>query len=277
MDWPYDDKAQIQDLDNSTDDVTLIPVLDFNSTTKPSLSSEYGLIVADGDTASDPYRVLAPLSPVGKWGATDAFKVRIALTSAESASRHPVDGCAPGMACAGEKGYAEVKLPNHVHRWFFPFPIWSCTTSIETTEEVAVSYYESSFRMAGLSVTESEGVEVALLGAPNAPETSSDSTYDEGREIFNLATNFASRFLYNTSPDLKTVTDDFKDTNNTIYTDWHIDSTLATSYNTFTHRDIALATTTITNTKAFLDANYSRLGQATAGAGISGNLRQYGS
>lgn len=255
LDWPHDDKAQIQDLDTSKDDVTLIPVLELKSTTKPSLTSEYGLVVQNGVTVSDPFRVLAPLSPVGDWGATDAFKTRFALTAAESASGIQLTDIRLGWLVQVKKDTQ--KLACHLTYIGGVFPTWSCSSSIDSNEEIAVAYYESSFRIAGLSVTESEDVDVALFGAPNSPETTSGSTNDEGREMFNLATNFAPRFLYNAQPTLQTITNDFSQSGNAIYTDWHISSTIATDRNTFAHRDLALATTTTTDTEQFLDSNYA--------------------
>ena len=56
------------------------------------------------------------------------------------------------------------------HRVFGNYGYWTNETSITTTNEVAASYYEPSIRVAGLSVTESEDVEVTLIGAPDAPK-----------------------------------------------------------------------------------------------------------
>ncbi|MCB0238698.1 MAG: hypothetical protein KDH08_08630, partial [Anaerolineae bacterium] len=73
LDWPSDDKGQIQDLNNSADDVTLFPMVQFNTTTPPSLTTEYGYLVS-GPDGSGVYQVMAPLTAVGANGAIDAFR-----------------------------------------------------------------------------------------------------------------------------------------------------------------------------------------------------------
>ncbi|MCB0238699.1 MAG: hypothetical protein KDH08_08635, partial [Anaerolineae bacterium] len=113
-----------------------------------------------------------------------------------------------------------------------------------------------SIRVAGLSVTESEDVEVALLGAPNAPETST-TTDDEGTVMSNLMAGLNSSYLYNVQPDLPTIVNRFSSASTPASETWGITPPLATTYNTYAHREQALATTTMTTTVDFLSANYS--------------------
>ncbi len=258
LDWPYDDKAQIKDLDHSKEDVKLIPMVEFKSCTRPSLIDQYGLVVADSTTSSDPdcseqYQVLAPLTAVGNYGAIDAFKTRVAWTPNETAAGVDLTDVRMGWL-------VQVKTDTQKIKWHYDYQRhrWVSKTTINSTDEVAVSYYESKFRLTGLKVTESEDVEVALFGAPNAPETTSSSTtHDEGREIFNLATNMIPRVLYYEDPDFQSLVSDFSHANNSIYSTWHISSTLAVDYKTYGHEDEALAATTMTETPNLLSNNYS--------------------
>ncbi|MBM4463815.1 MAG: VCBS repeat-containing protein, partial [Chloroflexi bacterium] len=48
-DWPYDDKGTMQDLDNSTDDLNLVPMLELTMNQAPEKSEvkDYGIVIAD--------------------------------------------------------------------------------------------------------------------------------------------------------------------------------------------------------------------------------------
>ena len=65
LDWPSDSLGQIQDLNDSTDDMQLFPVLEVQSQISPTLSQEYGINVTDlctsGSNTSTCYSMWVPL------------------------------------------------------------------------------------------------------------------------------------------------------------------------------------------------------------------------
>jgi hypothetical protein len=71
-DWPDDDKGQMQDLDGSSKDVTVTPMLVFETDTAldPTAVAEYGMFVDD-------LTVYVPLAPVKDLGNTVAFNGRM--------------------------------------------------------------------------------------------------------------------------------------------------------------------------------------------------------
>ncbi len=84
LDWPADSLGQIQDLNNSTDDMQLIPVLEVESQISPTLSLEYGISARNscttGSNTVNCYSLWVPLQTVESAGKIYAYAARIALT-----------------------------------------------------------------------------------------------------------------------------------------------------------------------------------------------------
>ncbi|MFN8485917.1 MAG: FG-GAP-like repeat-containing protein [Anaerolineae bacterium] len=245
LDWPYDNQAQIQDLDNSTDDIKLIPMLALTSTTRLSLAAQYGATVKP--SADGSFRYLVPLSPVESNGAVSAFEARLAFTPAESAT--------PLRLADARLGWlTQAKLDQQK---CVAYSGTTCATwGVDTTESVVVSYYEPSLRVTGMTVGESADVQVALFGAPSAPEVGGSGP-DEAREIFNLVSGMGMSYLAALQPDLSTVVKRFNDATTPVTETWGVAAPVKTAYSTYAHRDAALAATTMTTTQTFLGANYS--------------------
>ncbi|MCP4166216.1 MAG: hypothetical protein GY759_10025, partial [Chloroflexi bacterium] len=212
LDWPYDDQGQIQDLDDSTDDIKLIPVLTFNSSSSPALAHEYSLSVSQLDN-SDPnypdYSVWAPLQPVVETGNISAFSARLAFKSAEMdagidlydgkmiwTTQAALDSCVAGSVISAETGD----------------PVPDACADISTESSIIASYTEDWIRVTGLSVSEYKDVEVGLFGT-SAPATSSDAnTPDEDTTMFTLmSAGLTGSFLYYMNPDLDTMDTNFSD------------------------------------------------------------------
>ncbi|MCP4212937.1 MAG: hypothetical protein GY764_15875 [Halieaceae bacterium] len=274
LDWPYDDKGQIRDYDNSDEDITLVPMLEFETPTRPSLTSQYGLIVVDPDTPGNPYRVLAPLAPTGAQGAIDAFKTRVAFTDGESVTGLEMNDIKVGwlgIVTSDSQTVTWVRKRKNTGSYKFVKQ-----TSISSEDVVATAYYEPSFRIVGMNIVETQDIEVAVFGAPNAPETvADDSTPDEGREMYNFIAGLNVSYLYNLQPDLPTIVDRFTNAATAQVERWGVESDLAVKYNTFAHQDQALAATTMTDTVSLLDGNYATSRKpilALAYEGIIGTL-----
>ncbi|MFN8474386.1 MAG: Ig-like domain-containing protein [Anaerolineae bacterium] len=245
LDWPYDNQAQIQDLDNSTDDIKLIPMLSLSSTVSLSLASQYGVTVKSNPDGSFSY--LVPLSTVESNGAISAFEGRLAFTPAESATPLQLSNVRLGWL-------VQAKLDQQK---CLAYGGTTCTNwGVDTTESVVNSYEEPSFRITGMTVGESADAQVALFGVPSAPEVSA-SAPDEAREIFNLVSGMGMSYLAALQPDLSTVVKRFTDSTTPVTETWGVSAPVKAVYNTYAHRDEALASTTMTTTQAFLGANYN--------------------
>ena len=244
LDWPSDDQGQIKGLDNSTNDITLVPVLVVNSTISPTLAGEYAIAASAviPTDASQGFSLWAPLTPVSTAGSIYAFGARLAFTPAE--------------ADAG------INLSNGKIVWVVSAKLDTCdpaTSSTCTVNSSIAQYAEDSIRVSGLSVTQSRDVEVGLFGT-SAPATSTTQT-DEDTVMFTLmSAGLAGNYLYYVNPDLDQIKANFEDTSasSPYSATWGIDpAVMAVATATFDHRDEALATTTQTNTVTFLDTHYA--------------------
>ena len=249
LDWPSDSEGQIQDLDASTKDLQLIPVFEVMSPISPTLSSEYGMVVYT-DTQKQSYRIWAPLQAVGDAGNTSSFYVRLAFGAQEVA--------------------ADISLTEGRIRWVAQAQLDSPKDGdggVTTQPSLVASYVEDLIRVTGLSVLETKDVGVGIFGT-SAPEVSSDSgEADEAKTMFNLLSGLSPTFLANEQPSLPTIVDTFEASGALPpYTDtWGVDpSTVYVRYDKYGHRDEALATTTMTVTKAFLNDNYMAGGACSA-------------
>ncbi|MCP4126358.1 MAG: hypothetical protein GY753_04765, partial [Gammaproteobacteria bacterium] len=152
LDWPADDKGQIKDLDNSTDDVALIPVLSLSSNISPTLATKYAIASSaiDAKDLSKGYSLWVPLTPVENSGAIYAFSARLAFTSDEA-----------------DTG---IDLTKGKIIWMAKAALDSCVadstnscTSTSTSDSVIASY-EEEVRVTGLNVMETKDVAVGLFG-----------------------------------------------------------------------------------------------------------------
>ena len=82
LDWPYDEEGDLQDLDNSTDDLSLTPMLKIETNNAPSsdLQDEYGLSV--GGSNGD-FVMYVPLTAVGEGGQIAAFSGKVVYGSGD--------------------------------------------------------------------------------------------------------------------------------------------------------------------------------------------------
>ncbi|AKB25595.1 hypothetical protein MSMTP_2126 [Methanosarcina sp. MTP4] len=71
-DWPYDDKGQMKDLDDSTDDIKIIPMLELRSNVIPDQADllEYGIVVSSDS-------LYIPLTLIKDYGTNVAFGGRM--------------------------------------------------------------------------------------------------------------------------------------------------------------------------------------------------------
>ncbi|MFN8485853.1 MAG: hypothetical protein U0768_22660 [Anaerolineae bacterium] len=261
LDWPDDNQGQIEDLDKSTQDVLLIPVLEISSPVKPSLGAQYSIAaITSTDKAS--FTLLVPLEPVGDSGRVTTFGARLAFTSAEvGQGLNLTNGRIQWMTQASLDSWANCKNPNGAQD--------SSNCSVDTEQSIVATYYEDLFRVTGLGVSATSNVQVAQFGAPKAPELPASGVNDEARQMMNLMSGLAPSFLGYQNPDLPTIVQNFKATGGSApYTPtWGLDpSQMAVSYATYGSRDEALATTNMTTTARLLSDNYTACSATTTGA-----------
>ncbi|MCP4129015.1 MAG: hypothetical protein GY753_18440, partial [Gammaproteobacteria bacterium] len=154
LDWPSDDKGQIQEHNDSLGDITLLPVLEikYHSEIAPSLASLYSIAYTSvSSEPADGYLLWAPLQAVTSRGAIYAFSARLPFNSAEA-----------------DKG---IKLSEAKILWLTQAELDSCQVTTDdpckrvvTTGSTIASYYEPKFRVTGLNVVESKDIEVGLFG-----------------------------------------------------------------------------------------------------------------
>ena len=143
LDWPYDDKGNVQNLTGFGGNLRLIPHLLIRSNVQPreDLAQKYGFSSwADGDS----YVLLVPLLPVEEYGAIYAFYAKVAY--------------APGQT-------ADVQWQTKMV-WMVQMETnrrvdWSVVTETRTLHQ-----YEDVFRVTGFKITKDQGYEAAILGTP---------------------------------------------------------------------------------------------------------------
>jgi hypothetical protein len=193
LDWPHDELGQIQDLDDSTEDIRLSPMLRIRTNQPPDrdLAKSYNTVVFEED---DGYTLYAALSPVGDGGQMVAFYAKIAYGPDE------IDDI----------------------RWEKVELVWTVQLSNdqEADGEIVTSVTpigvqaEESFRVAGLQVTKSRNFESAIFGTPETPA--------EDRNLFNLLFGLSNTFLTHQDPDLQEVGHRFSSPNTPIEETWGV-------------------------------------------------------
>ena len=170
LDWPYDDKGQLQDLDNSNDDLFVIPHLKITTPHVPSVamrelySVDYEYDVLFGGI--DQYTMYLPLNPLSSGGNIVAFNARLAYDPDR------ID----------EIDWQSIEL------------VWTVTmdNDFESTDGVIETYsrviaeYQDEFRITGIELTTNYDVDLAVLGTPDTPT----SDLEAARLMTTLQTSF---------------------------------------------------------------------------------------
>ena len=237
LDWGFDNKAQIQDQNDSTDDITLIPMLSIETNLPPDndLAQQYN-VTSFKDTDNDGYsQILLPLGLIGEGGRAEAFGARMAYGP-------------DTLAALGSSGI----------RWQDARIIWIVRGKIDssntdgTVSEKTMSihvYVEPSFRITGWQVTKSGEYRTAVLGTPDFP--------DDDRYLFQLIFGLSSSYLTHQQPDLDDINARFSGANTSIEEKWGITTTVKMDVSSpYAHFDAGLAD--INNRiKTFLTDNYA--------------------
>jgi uncharacterized repeat protein (TIGR01451 family) len=228
LDWPYDDKGQVQDLDNSPDDVVLIPLLEILSRRAPQteLATKYGVTVfSNGNNLQYPYRLIVPLAPVSDGGQIVAWQTKVAF----------------------EPSLSDIALDQGRIIWVVQAVVdYRAQVGLTRLPTPIQTYSEPSFQLTGLQVTRSDRFESAILGTP--------SSRQDDRQLFNLVFGLSGSFLNHDTPDLATIKARFETSATPLEDKWGVTANVVVDSTVYAHRDAAIAGTA-QRVAQFLDGN----------------------
>ncbi len=169
LDWPYDAAGTIQDIDGSTDDLTLRPYLKVYTSDLPSeeLMQMYGIQKFES-TSEGFYYLYLPLSPIGDGGNIEAFSGTIVYDT---------------QGLSGRTRWRESKLS-----WLAFFE------QDDGSADLIAEYEEEAFRFSGLHVSRQADFDYAVLGTPNDP--------DDNLKLFQLMSALSASYLATLQVDL---------------------------------------------------------------------------
>ncbi len=237
LDWPHDEEGHIRDLNDSTDDLRLIPMLEVltNQTPQQELRSKYDVLVfTDTDDAAYPYRMYLPLSWVGDSSRIVAFQTRLAY--------------GPDALADADVRWKEARIV-----WMAQFENDTETYGRVVVETTPIhTYAEPSFRVTGLQVTKSRNFQSAILGIPNAPHDNDD------RQMFNLLFGLSSTFLTHQEPTLQEINTRFTSGGTDPVKKWGVTADVAVDLpiSASEHRDKGMAALGA-RVRQFLNDNYN--------------------
>ncbi|MCP4542038.1 MAG: hypothetical protein GY832_33345 [Chloroflexi bacterium] len=230
LDWPYDEDGLVQDLDDSSEDLTLTPILRITTDNAPSfeLMNEYGITAIGNEFQG--YILYVILSPVSDGGQITAFEGKVVY----------------GPGDLQDIDWTTVELvwtANMVHD--------EQNGDDVDSETIPLVEYTEAFRFAGLEVAKSANANYAVLGMPNTP--------DDNRDLYQLMFGLEATFLSAINPDLDEVVSRFSNDATPITQTWGIPATdvaVSTPATPPEHYDAVSASTAATLLD-FLDAeNY---------------------
>ena len=143
-DWPYDDKGQMKDLDNSTDDLKLIPMIELRSNVIPNQTDllDYG-IAAFSD------RLYIPLTVVKDYGTNVAFGGRMFFPASD-----PLNISTNASLVWLLQGKTDTETAGGVE-----------------SEIITLAKYKEDFMLTGFDVEENYGTDVGLFYGDNVNQT----------------------------------------------------------------------------------------------------------
>lgn len=223
LDWPADDKGNIVQLDDSRDDVTVVPVMimETNQAPRADLARNYGVSVFEG-TNGYAHELHVPLYTVDEGGAITAFEGRLAYAPGELKG----DDWRISLAWIV---YAETD--------------YSITSDGEVRSRIVpvVTYRENNFRITGYRATRSGSAEVALFATPDSPQDDSELY----RLLFGLNSTFLSADQVALQDPSRTILQEivyrFNSVNTPIEQKWGVATNVAIDTITYDHADAMMA------------------------------------
>ncbi len=195
LDWPYDEKGPIQDLDDSLQDIRLTPLIRIRTNVAPdrNLARNEGVSVFKDADSDDYILYIAPFY-VNDGGRIVAF--------------------------AGSVAYRPDQLQDI--RWKEVKLIWTANMQndqfegddIRTQSILLNTYVEERFRVSGIEITKSGIYDSMIFGTPASP--------NEDRWLFNLLFGLSNTWLTHQQPTLDDIEQRFVQPNTPIEQTWGV-------------------------------------------------------
>lgn len=239
LDWPNDDNdaengGQVVDLDNSTEDVRLYPMLEILTNQAPDILAPVDniTVLVNEDKAtkdSYPHRLLVPLSPAGDGGQIVTFNAQIRYE---------------------ERELANIRWEKMRLVWFAEMNVDSQNGDQVIVDNMTAYTYEDRFRVTGLSVDLSGDSEIALVGTPNTPQ--------DDRQLFQTMFGLSATFMEHLQPDLDEIETRFSGSGTPLEQTWGVPSSQLTinlsKYETY---EQGALDTAVNRVHTFLNSNYT--------------------
>lgn len=227
LDWPYDDAGQVTDLNDTPDDLNLIPMLEITTSSAPDLdlAENYGVSVS---TVGSDTLLYVSLNPVNDHGQITTFQAKVAYDPASIANIQ-----------------WEARLV-----WVVQMEQDQWVSGRIQTSSSTIHSYDDSFRVTGFEITKSRDVETALLGTP--------LSQNEDNDLFRLLLGMNSSFLAGETLEGQTASTMLAELVNRIESPtsnsdtFGVEQQIVTDYATYAHADEMLADMTQVKTPAFL-------------------------
>ena len=197
LDWPYDTEGNIVDLDDSRDDISLVPMMHMQVDDAPTdeLLDMYN-VSAFYDVSLDGYDLYVPLTPIGDGGRIDAFAGKLAYDA--------TFGSDIALRRMQLVWVVNMMMDEEIEQVDGNGDVIS--TEIVSTEAPLTQYIED-FRFAGLEVSMQENFDYAILGTPNSQANN--------RTLFQLMMGMDIAYLQTAQPDLDTIVSRFSSNSTT--------------------------------------------------------------
>ena len=188
LDWPdSDNQGQIQDLNNSKNDLRLIPMLEVQTNITNTLwASKYGYTVRPSRNGG--YLLYVPVQPISDGGLNQAFYGKVAYAPSELAQDQQISWNVR-LVWMVEVQNDQYDLGSCVTTITVgnPTPTYSDCRVVETTPQIVQIYRDESFSVTGLKITRSRGFESLVFGTPQYPT--------EDNYLFQTAFSLSDIFL----------------------------------------------------------------------------------
>ncbi len=205
LDWGFDNLGLIKDLNESQDDIRLIPLLSVETNAVPgdAFSKEYNVITMKELDENGYREMLIPLTSVGSGGNSEAFALHMAY----------------GPETLATLSQAGIHWQNAQIVWMVQAKIDSENGNGITSKDQPVHLYkESAMRLAGWTVTKSGRFNSAVLGTPDMP--------GDDRQLFQLLFGLSAAYLNNGALTLTEIDARFSGANTPIEEKWGITTTV---------------------------------------------------
>ena len=202
LDWPHDEKGQLTDFDNSTDDLTISPMLAVTTNQVPEdeLLELYGVSAFSNEDGT--LTMYLPLGPVNDGGQIVAFQSRLAYGPESLGAIEWDDVRFVWLAYMAVDQQQEVSNADG-------------TNSVSIyTEITPIASYDEPFQFTGWNIGKHDNYDYLLLGTPTTP--------NNDRDDFQVLFGLSSTYMSHQNPDLDELDQRFGNSNTDPILTWGV-------------------------------------------------------